>query len=416
MQSAKGMRLGLLSQWYEPEPARIAPVLARELAVRQHAVRVLTGFPNFPEGRLYEGYRMRWRRDEVVSGVPVRRVALYPSHSRSTAGRLANYGSFALSSSAWGTGWFKEVGGLWVQFWPSIGLPMWLIKARYRPRVVLHVMDLWPESLHASGFGGSMEPTGWLARGLDRMLALTYDVADSIACISRAQIEMLAQRGVPRSRLSHAPVWADETVFYPSARNEALAARLGVQGKTVLLYAGSLGDAQGLDVLIEACENLSDEPTFQCLIAGAGVAEADLRDRAQKKHLANVTFLGRWPTSGMPALMSIGDVHLVSLRLDPIAALTMPSKVPATLACAKPLIVVGLGEVAEVVNRSGAGWTCVPGDRTALEGTIRAAVAAGPSALRGLGQRARTFYENEFAVGIGVQRVEQLLAGDGIRG
>src|SRR6202035_18661 len=110
-------------------------------------------------------------------------------------------------------------------------------------------------------------------------------------------------------------------------------------------------------------------------------------------------------------LMSIGDVHLVSLRADPIAEVAMPSKVPATLACAKPIIAAARGEVANVVSQSGAGWACAPGDRSGLEVAIREALAAGAVTLRTMGQKARAAYEAEFAVGISVDRVEQLLAG-----
>src|SRR2546427_8551044 len=148
------MQIGLLSQWYEPEPAPMPSVLAHELEKRGHSVKVLTGFPNYPEGRIYDGNRISWRHDAAVSGVPVRRVALFPSHGRSAVGRLANYVSFAGTASLWGSGVFKGIEALWVyNSPPTVGLPTWVIKARYRPRIVLHIMDLWPESLLASGFG-----------------------------------------------------------------------------------------------------------------------------------------------------------------------------------------------------------------------------------------------------------------------
>jgi glycosyltransferase involved in cell wall biosynthesis len=113
--------------------------------------------------------------------------------------------------------------------------------------------------------------------------------------------------------------------------------------------------------------------------------------------------------------MSIGDIHLVSLRQDPLAEVAMPSKVPATLACGKPIIAAAQGEAAGVVSRSGAGWTCIPGDRSGLEVAIRAALAAGADSLRAMGQKAREAYETEFAVAIGVDRIEQLLVDGKLR-
>lgn len=408
--ATESTRVGLLSQWYEPEPQTLPQVLARELMNRSHSVRVLTGFPNYPLGRLFDGYRMSWRTDEVVSGVPVRRVALFPSHDGSRLGRLTNYGTFAASASLWGTGWFKDIEALWVyNSPPTVGVPTWLIKARYRPRVVLHIMDLWPESLTVSGFGRSMVNWRWLQRGLEKWLSTTYGIADSIACSSRTQIDLLVHRGVPRDKLSYAPLWVDETIFRPTPKDEALAATLGVTGKRVLLYAGALGEAQGLDVLLEACDRIKDTPAFHCLIAGSGIAEARLREEAAERRLPNITFLGRWPTRDMTRLMSVGDVHLVSLRADSLAEVAMPSKLPASLACGKPLIVAARGEAEAVVSRSRSGWTCRPGDPNQLEGSIRSAVEATDGELEKIGQLARAAYEAEFALKIGVQRIENLL-------
>jgi colanic acid biosynthesis glycosyl transferase WcaI len=405
------LRIGLFSQWYEPEPATVPSVLARELTQRGHSVRVLTGFPNFPEGRIYDGYQMKWRSDATVSGVPVRRVALFPSHNSSTLHRLTNYWSFAVSAAMSGSSWFRDIEALWVSNSPpTVGLPTWLIKSLYRPRILLHIMDMWPESLKASSFGAATLKWPLLEPLLDKWLSMTYRTADSIACTSRTQIELLAERGVAQEKLAYIPIWVDEALFYPMVRDEALAATLGVKGKTVLLYAGAIGEPQGLETLIEACNSLRDEPKFHCLIAGSGTAEPRLRDQAREKRLANVSFLGRWPISDMARLMSVGDIHLVSLRSD-LAEVAMPSKVPATLACAKPLIAAALGEAARVIAESGAGWTCRPGDSSQLEGAIRAALKAGPSVIQAMGQRGREAYEAEFAVNIGVGRVEELLAG-----
>jgi len=406
------MQIGLLSQWYEPEPVTLPAVLAGELARRGHSVRVLTGFPNYPAGRLYSGYRMSWKRDETLGGVPVRRVALYPSHGSSALGRVLNYGSFALVASAFGARWFKDVEAIWVyNSPPTVGLPTWLVKARYRPRIVMHVMDLWPESLEASGLGESVFQWPIVKGGVERWLSMTYKVADAIACTSRTQVELLARRGVPRSKLSYVPIWVDETVFHSAPRDEALAAELGVAGKTVLLYAGAIGEPQGLDVLIEACSRLIDESRLHCIIAGSGIAEERLRALAKGKKLTNITFIGRWPIRDMTRLMSVGDIHLVSLRADPLAQVAMPSKLPATMACGKPVIVSALGDAADVVLRANAGWTCMPGDVDQLVGAIRASVAAGEKELAAIGRRARQAYETEFGMSSVVGRLERLLSG-----
>ncbi len=406
------LRVGLFSQWYDPEPTIIPAVLARELTRRHHSVKVLTGFPNYPEGRIYDGYRQAPRTDEDLSGVTVRRVALFPSHGPSMVGRLANYTTFALSASVWGPSWFNGIDALWVSNSPpTVGLPTWLIQLGRRPRVVLHMMDLWPESLVASGLAGSMLKWPGVQGGIDRWLAMTYRVADSIACTSRKQIEILTDRGVPPEKLSYVPIWVDETIFRPSDRDDLLADQLGVTGKMVLLYAGTIGEPQGLDILVEVCGRLRDEPRFHCLVAGTGSAEARLRAHAADALLTNISFLGRWPSADMTRLMSVGDIHFASLSADPIAEIAMPSKVPASLACGKPMILAMHGDAADIVARSGAGWTCEPGDAAQLEAIIREGLQADVCKLQQMGKHAREAYEAEFAVRIGVDRVERLLAG-----
>jgi glycosyltransferase involved in cell wall biosynthesis len=157
---------------------------------------------------------------------------------------------------------------------------------------------------------------------------------------------------------------------------------------------------------------MADKPEFHCLVAGSGATEPRLRKMAEEMRLTNITFLGRWPTEDMTRLMSIGDVHLVSLRAERIARVAMPSKVPATLASGRPIIAAAQGEAASVVARAGAGWTCCPGSASELESAIRAALAAGPSKLRAMGYLARQVYESEFAMNRGVDSVERLLAGN----
>lgn len=390
-------------------------ILARELSKRGHDLRVLTGFPNYPEGRIYPGYRIAPKRDHVDSGVALRRVALYPSHSRSALARAANYASFALSASVWGPGWFKDIDALWVSNSPpTVGLPTWLIKARRRPRVVLHILDLWPESLRSSGFAPSVARLKSLNKALESWLSFTYRTADAIACVSRKQIDLLIERGVPQRKLSYVPIWIDERVFRPVERDRELAAQLGVAGKRVLLYAGTIGEAQGLDTLMDACARMKDEPRFQCVIAGAGVAEARLRTRAVESNLANITFLGRWSTDQMTKLMSIGDAHYVSLRSDPIADVAMPSKLPSTLACARPVVISARGDAGALIAQSGAGWLCAPGEADKLERALREMVDADECHLREMGAKARAVYEREFAINIGVDRIEGLLQPDGI--
>ncbi len=407
------MKIGLLSQWYAPEPgaAAVPTVLARALAARSHDVTVLTGLPNYPTGQLYPGYKMRPVTNEVgEAGERIRRVALYPSHDRSEWRRFLNYGSFAASATVSGLGALRGVDAFWVYNSPAtVGLPSALASALWRVPHLLHVMDLWPDSIAFSGMARE-HSYRLLETALGRWCQSTYRKATAIACISPGIVDVLVERGVPRDKLHYIPVWADESVYYPRIPDMALANDLGVSDGFTLLYAGNLGHAQGLDVLLDACSRVMNLPGFRCLIAGSGTAEDELRQRAETLGLTNVTFLGRWPGADMGRLVSVASAILVSLSDDSLSAMTMPSKVPAILASGRPVLACAVGDVASIVSESGAGWTARPAGVEDLEDAIRRAQSESRTQLDERGRMARAHYEEHFALDRGVDAVEEILA------
>ncbi len=405
------MRVGLLTQWYDPEPgpAALPGALARGLARRGHDVRVLTGFPNYPTGRIAPGYRIRRRSDEVDdAGVRVRRVALYPSHDRSALRRLGTYGSFAASAVASGGDTLRGLDALWVSNSPiTVSLPMWYARHVHRVPVVLHVLDLWPDSAYASGFVGTGGAGSLLARGMGGWCGAMYRSAERIAYISPGVGELLVRRGVPERKLLHIPMWADESATPTDHRD--LRTELGLRDEqVVLVYAGTMGEAQGLDALLDAVA-LVDDPRLVCLLAGSGVCEQRLHRQADELGLANVRFLGRLPAERMPALMRAGDAHVVSLRPGGMSAYTMPSKVQAILAAGRAMLVVAEGDAAAVAVDSGAGRTASPRDPSSIADAIRDLCQLGREKLELLGRAGREFYDREYSLASGVRRVEAAL-------
>jgi colanic acid biosynthesis glycosyl transferase WcaI len=406
------LKIGLLSQWFAPEPggAVVPTVLARSLAARGHDVRVLTGLPNYPSGRLHPGYRMRPVTNEMGDeGVRIRRVALYPSHDRSGWKRFLNYGSFAASATVGGLGILRDVDAFWVYNSPAtVGLPSALASTLWGAPHLLHVMDLWPDSIRLGGMA-----TGRAYRTMESALGhwcrATYRQASAIACISPGALDVLVERGVPRHKLHLVPVWADETVYFPRLPDQDVTRDLGGTRPFTLLYAGNLGRAQGLEVLLDACARLSDLSDFQCLIAGSGMAEGQLRAHADALGLTNVRFIGRWPGEDMGRLVSVAEVGFVSLSDDPLSAITMPSKLAAILASGRAVLACAIGDVADIVTASGAGWTVRPGRVEDLEHAIRRAHAEGRGRLEERGRMARAYYEQHLSLNRGVDAVERIL-------
>jgi len=357
------------------------------------------------------GYRLAWRLDEETEGgVAVRRVALYPSHDQSNLRRFVNYSSFAVSATTSALGLLRNLDAVWVYNSPAtIGLPSWLASAAGGPPHLMHVLDLWPDSIAFSGLA-SGRSYGVMAPLLERWCRFTYERAASIACSSFGILDELIARGVPRSKLHYVPLWTDESLHHPRPRDRALAQALGVDDAFVLLYAGNLGYTQGLDALLDACAQLRDLPGFHCLVVGSGTAEEALRARAANLSLRNLSFLGQRPPAEMGALMSIGDLHLVSLNNHPLASMTLPSKLVATLASARPVLAIATGETARVVRDAQAGWTVAPGDSDGLVDAVRQAHDAGRVGTDRLGAAGHRYYQRELSTERGVDTIETLLA------
>lgn len=404
------MRVGLLTQWYDPEPgpAALPGVLARGLVERGHEVQVVTGFPNYPTGKLAFGYRLARSVDERTNGVDVRRVALYPSHGSSAVGRFANYASFGASATVSALDALRGVDALWVNYSPiTIAWPMWAARYGFKVPSVVHVLDLWPDTVLASGFARRGSAFRMVEKGLGAWCNGMYRAASAVAYISPGVGDVLQRRGVSAQKLAYVPMWADETVFYPS--NGDLRTELGIPNDAiVLLYAGALGEAQGLSTLIEACAKV-DDSRFRCLIAGSGISESSLRARADELGAANVRFLGRLPQKQMTALMATGDFNYVGLRPHALSPMTMPSKTQSGLAAGRALLVAAEGDVAAVIHESRAGFVADASDPGAIAAAIRDACALGREGLQQMGTRARTYYERTFSVAHGVQRIESLL-------
>lgn len=404
------MRFGLLTQWYDPEPgpAALPGVLARALRSRGHEVQVLTGHPNYPSGRLAPGYRMRLRQQERLADVDVCRVALYPNHDSSAARRVANYASFGASATVLGLNALRGVDALWVNYSPiTVAWPMWAAKAALRIPSVVHVLDLWPDTVLAGGFARHERLYQAASAPLHAWCRGMYSAASAVAYISPGAGEALRRRGVPAEKLHFIPMWADEQVFRPST--VGLREELGLgEDQIVLLYAGTLGHAQGLESLLQACARVRD-PRFVALVVGSGTAEGSLRAEAERLGLTNVSFLGRFPPSRMTALMATADMSYVSLSPHRLSAMTMPSKTQAALAAGRAVVVAADGDVVEVVARSGAGFSAAAGDVEAIRDRLEQACRLGRPGLAELGRRASAYYHQEYSVRSGVDRVERLL-------
>jgi len=355
------MKILLLSQYFWPETFLINSLTARLVSVG-HTVEVLTGQPNYPQGRIYPGYHAWQCKTESYKGAMLHRIPLFP---RASGGlRLAlNYLSFILSSMVFGP-WAlrKRDVDVVLVYAPSPllqALPAIFLGWLKRKRVVLWVQDLWPESLSATGY--VRNPA--ILKGIEHIVRFIYRHIDLILVQSEAFVEPV-RKLAPRTRIAYLPNSIDDS-FALRVEADSVA-----DNKFTVLFAGNMGTAQAVDCIIGAAEILRTYPDIRFELVGDGSQWAWLRDEVARKGLVNVHLPGRRPVEEMPKLMQQSSALLVTLRAEKIFEYTVPSKVQAYMACGRPIIAAINGEGARIIRESGAGLAVPAEDAHALAQAI----------------------------------------------
>jgi glycosyltransferase involved in cell wall biosynthesis len=402
------MRILIVTQWYPPEPAVLMQELAQSLQARGHELTVLTGFPNYPSGSVYPGYRVRpWRR-EVAEGVRVVRVALYPEHSASALKRAANYASFALSCALLAPLLVRRPDVMFVYHPPlTVGVAAVWLSWLWRAPFVYQIQDLWPDTLAATGMVNSPRALAWIGR----VARVVYARADALCVTSPGFKDRLVARAVPEGKVHAVSNWVDPARYRPTAPDQQLAESLGLAGRFNVVFAGNMGKAQGLEAVVEAASLLKDRPGVQFVFVGDGLALQGLRDLARDRHVDNVRFIGRRPPAEMPALFALADALLIHLKDDPLFRITIPHKTFAYLASGKPVLAAAAGDLADLVQTTGAGLVCAPERPEALADAVRRLHDMPPAEREQLGRNGLAAVHRDFAREHLVGRIEAMLAG-----
>lgn len=392
------MRILMLSQWFEPEPTFKGLMFAKELQRRGHEVEVLTGFPNYPGGKVYTGYTVRPVSRQVMDGVPVTRVALYPSHDQSQVRRALNYLSFAASATLMIT-FLPRPDVVYAYHPPATAtLPAVVLKVLRGVPFVSDIQDLWPETLAATG------TVRWeaLLGVVGKVMRFLYRQAEEIVVQSDGFASSLMRRGVAADKLTVIPNWNAEDQFGADAVSDSLRARpAGAPFRVV--FAGNLGRAQGLETVLEAAL-LSNPDTVEFVFVGSGVVESELRERAECLGLDNVKFLGRRARSEMGEVFSEADALLVHLRNQPLFEITIPSKTQAYLMVGRPILMGVSGDAARLVDAAGAGIAFEPENPAALAEAVDQLRTLPVEEREQMGARGRAYYYSQLSLDVGSSR------------
>lgn len=401
------MRILFLTQWFDPEPFFKGLPFVKAMRDRGHEVEVLTGFPNYPGGTVYPGYRVQpWQR-ETMDGIPVHRVALYPSHDASGLKRMLNYVSFGASAAAVGPWLVQRPDVIYAYNLITLGTAAGWLRMRHRCKLVLDVQDLWPESVTNSG----MLQNPLLQRVLQTWCRHEYARPDHLTVLSPGFKRALVARGIPEAQIDVIYNWCDEGALGAGAADPGLAQALGFSGRFNVVFAGTMGKMQALDAVLAAAPKLqAAAPEVLLTFVGGGVDVERLQQAATAQGLRNVQFLGRKPMHEMGPIFALADALLVHLKRDPLFEITVPSKVQAYMYAGKPIIIGVEGDAAELVTRAGAGVTCRPEDPESIADAVLTLARSSRPALDAYGARARAFYDQQLSFAAGVAQFEALFA------
>lgn len=393
------MRVLLLTQWFDPEPIPKGLAFAKALKDRGFDVEVLTGFPNYPGGKLYPGYKMRVIQREVVDGVPVTRVPLYASHDQNALKRILNYVSFALTATFAGVFFMRRADVIYAYHPPlTVGMAAVAIRALRRSKVVYDIQDMWPDTLRATGMVSNPK----ILSVVSKVCGFVYRNVDKIVVLSPGFRRLLLQRGVPASKLSVVYNWCDEAAITSGLVEEN---RRASRGRFCVLFAGNMGRAQALDAVIDAAAIVAKrDPQVVFQFLGGGVEVQRLKARARELECGNVEFLPAVPMAEVGEYLNSADALLVHLKDDPLFEITIPSKTQAYMAAGKPVLMAVSGDAAELVTESGCGVTASPENAESIANAVFVLSAKSEQERAEMGRRGRDFYLNKLSFDFGVSQ------------
>ncbi|MGE1155984.1 glycosyltransferase family 4 protein [Pseudomonas kitaguniensis] len=401
------MRILLISQYFWPETF-IVNDLAKKLVSKGHVVTVATGKPNYPDGDIYSGYHAKGIQSETYSDtIEVLRVPIHPRGKGGAKNLILNYLSFVLM-------------GLWhfprmlkgreidviIVFAPSPitqVIPAIFLKWIKRAHLAVWVQDLWPESLSATGFvknSVALRLVGLMVRGI-------YHFCDTLLLQSHAFF-------APVRKYSS----ADKLVYFPNSidtSSDEVTSTIPVELQHELesnfsvVFAGNLGTAQSLESVVDAAKLLKGEPGLRVILVGSGSMAKWVTEQKILYHLDNLTLAGRFPMNAMSEIYSRSSALLVSLKDEEIFSYTVPSKVQAYLAAGRPIIASLRGEGARVIDESGSGMTCIPGDGRALADAILAMKSLSHDQRQAMGTAGRDYFNENYDMDNQTNRLIEIL-------
>ena len=393
------MKILVFSQYFYPENFRIN-TLCRELADRGHEVTVVTGYPQYPYGKIYDGYGFDIPYEKEWNGVKICRVKVHPRGSN-LLGMLRNTVDYVVQANRWVKECREKYDAVYVfEVSPvTVGMPAVSYKKKFGVPMFFNLQDLWPENVEEV-LGIRFAPLTWL---INRIVDRIYDGSNKILCASNGFADNLRRRGVPEEKIVFWPQFCMDPDLKQAQKPE-------IYGEDTfnIVFAGNLGDAQGLDLMVDAAKELKNS-NVRWYLVGDGRARARLEQKVQACGVsAEVTFVGRVSEKEADRYVHFADCAYLSFKDNKIFNMTLPAKLQTYLACGTPILAAAGGESARLVGDNAIGFVCPP-RLEALVHTVKQAAAMSRQEHEAMSSAARAYYEKHFTMDALVTELEEML-------
>ena len=400
------MRFAVLTPHFAPDSAPTGAVITRlteELAGKGHSIDVVTSLPWYREHKIEPGYQGRLTRTEDTPWGSVTRIHPFPTSDKTDIVRRAiSFVAFSALAAVKGRGDGPLDGVLAVSPPLTLGLAARSIAKHRGAPYVLNIQDVFPDV--AIELGYVRNPL--FIKAATRLEKRCYDTADAVTVLSEDLKENVAAKIADPNKVHVIPNFVDTDAIAPVEVENAYRQRHGLQGRTVVMYAGNIGLSQSLELVIAAAAASVDNEDLVFVLNGTGAARAGLEEQA--RGLPNVRFVDPGPAEALPEILGAADIHVIPLKKG-LSRASVPSKTFSILAAGRPFVAsVDPGsEIARIAERSGAGIPVPPEDPVAFTDAIKA-LRADPDDARARGERGRSFVESWASPEAVARRYEEL--------
>ena len=385
------MKINFISQFFDPEPTIRDLEFIKLLKMKGSDITVITGFPNYPHGKIYDGYKQKIFYSENIDNIEIKRLPLFASRSKSVFMRALNILSFFLSLVIYLV-FFSKKSDISYAYHPpiTIAFAALILKWVRKTPFVIDVLDLWPHSLVSTKFLTNKI----IIKIITFLTKLIYNNADHIVVTSPGMKAEITSNNIPENKIT--------TIYNSTPENRSqVFKKINLQipkSKLTLLYAGNIGPAQEVDILIDVAKQLSIENfDVNFIFVGTGISKQKIVNKSKTLGCDNITFIPHLDISEIWNYFKKADMGIVKLSNDKLFSMTIPGKTMSYMFFGLPILMIANGDAADLVNQAKCGISCSPISKIEILEGIKECYKKDKAELKQMGVNGKKFYQENLS-------------------